>query len=209
MRKVNAAAICILWGVVDPCIVSFTHKYNFNECFDRTKPLEEFLEHIRELRDNIYEYDKTNEIEEYSGLLFLNDNYRVIAYSGDILDINSLGIFPLKRIYIREFPYKYVEVDRPRIKYASKFIIKDERLFLSNLYIKNHSVKLPSLNGVVPDSKNYVKAGHAYSGVDMPLKYTGSIIFGRNYRAISKNKDFQRINCVCQVKIDANGPQKC
>lgn len=43
-------------------------QYNFNECFDRTKPFEKFLEHIRELRDNIYEYDKTNEIEEYSDL---------------------------------------------------------------------------------------------------------------------------------------------
>ena len=194
VRKVNAAAICILWGVVDPCIVSFTHKYNFNECFDRTKPFDEFLEHIRELRDNIYEYDKTKEIENYSDLLFLNDNYRVIAYTGDILDINSLGIFPLRRIRIWEFPYKYVEIDKPRIKYVSKFSIKNEMLLLSDLYIKNHSVKLPSLNGVVPDSENYVKTGHAYNGVDILLKYTGSIIFGRNYRAISTNKDFKHIN---------------
>lgn len=162
--------------------------------FDRTKPLEEFLEHIKELRDNIYEYDKTDELDEYSELTFLNGNYSVIAYTGDILDINSLGILPLRKIEIMEFPYKHIEIDRPRIKYASKYIIKNEMLFLSDLYIKNHSVKLPVLNGVVPNSENYIKAGHAYNGVDLRLEYTGSVIFGKNYRKISKNKDFQCIN---------------
>ena len=73
-----------------------------------------------------------------------------------------------------------------------KRLIKNKTIFLKDLCIKNKSVKLPALNGVAPDSENYIKEGHVYKGINMPLKYTGSIVIGKDHKEIRKNED----NCI-------------
>ena len=107
VRRSNAAAVCILWGMVDSCIIDFTDKYNFNEWFERTRPFEDLLEHIREFEDDIYEYNSIG-IDLCSELLFSDDDYHIIAYTGNMIKVNSMGIFPLGKIRMKGFPYKAV-----------------------------------------------------------------------------------------------------
>lgn len=191
VRRSNSSAICILWGMVDSCIIDFTDKYNFNEWFERTRPFEDLLEHIREFEDDIYEYNSIG-IDLCSELLFSDDDYHIIAYTGNMIKVNLLGIFPLGKIRMKGFPYKAVYVEKSETKYMSCYSIKNKTIFLKDLCIKNHSVKLPALNGVAPDSENYIKEGHVYKGINMPLKYTGSIVIGKDHKEIRKNED----NCI-------------
>lgn len=183
-RSFNPGVFCILWGIVDSCIKEFYDQYEFNEYFDRSLPFETFLKHLKEWQSA--DRRKYSFFEKYLGanLSYQNNDYIVSAYSNNIIELRDLGICPVSK-----------RPDRfDRICYTSNFCIKSDKLFLKDLSIKSHSAYMPAINNSIPSSKNYIKEGHTYHNIYLPLSYTGNIILAKGKRDLIKEEPSPLVN---------------
>ena len=71
--------------------------------------------------------------------------------------------------------------------YFADYCLRDNRIFLDNLYIETKDGKYPDLNGKSADSFNHDKYGifaeifHIYEDVSLPLSFTGALLVGSNF----------------------------
>ncbi|HEX9061965.1 MAG TPA: hypothetical protein VF941_17450 [Clostridia bacterium] len=82
--------------------------------------------------------------------------------------------------------------------YYCEYSILEEQLVLSKLNIGLNEANLPILNGVEAKKNKYFKVNHfwEYNMVNLPVKYSGGIIIGRDFlRKFYVHMGFHRAHC--------------
>lgn len=184
----NAAAYCILLGIPDSCIRWDGYKYNYNDCFDRRRSNEHLLAHLQDLQDKRLNGFAYKSVSKYCHIIYKDKLYDVSAYSsGSLINPAELGIYPSGPSTLLKSPI---------MTYDDLYYINDDMLSLIDLQIHDLGGIFPVINGISPV---HLPKMHVYGNINIPVKYTGTLILICGQKTVGRNK-YSAVNAMFGCK---------